>query len=65
MTQYVDVVMSVLPHHDGEFIELEDDQGRGLGPMHGAFWIEDEQGYYRLRIPLSLFSSNVFEDSPA
>jgi hypothetical protein len=53
MADYIDVVMTVGPHADGEFVELEDDQGRGVGPDAGIEWIRPstDDPYWRLRIP--------------
>ena len=53
MAQYVDVVMTVGPHPNGEFVELEDDQGLSVGSDNGIEWVEptDTDPYWRLRIP--------------
>lgn len=50
MAEYVDVVMTVAPHANGEFVELEDNQG---GPTSEIRWIKptDSDPYWRLRIP--------------
>ena len=29
------------PGNEAEFIELEDDQGRGMGTADGWYWVED------------------------
>jgi hypothetical protein len=57
VTEYIDVVMTVLPHHDGEFVETEDDKGRGVGRNLGIDWVDTGDGYHRLRIPKSAFQS--------
>lgn len=38
--EYIDVVMTTLPSAGGEFVELEDDKGHGIGPSGGAEWVE-------------------------
>lgn len=55
MIEHVDVLMTRLPSADGEFVELEDDKGRGLGPENGAEWVERENGLVALRIPATIF----------
>lgn len=52
MTEYVYVVMTRLPHADGEFVELEDEQGRGVGSNRGIEWVERPDGLVALRIPI-------------
>lgn len=47
--RYVDVVMNVLPGHGGDFVELEDEHGAGLGPPE-AEWLPREDGTFALRI---------------
>lgn len=54
MTEYIDVLMTKLPGPDGEFVETEDDQGRGVGSDHGLHWVKDGD-MYRLRIPRAAF----------
>lgn len=52
-TTYLDVVMTVLPHPEGEFVELEDDKGRGVYHDYGVQWVTSHDEYARLRIPLA------------
>ena len=49
MSKYIDFVMTVLPGPEGEFVELEDDQGHGLNLGE---WVKRDDGLFALRIPL-------------
>lgn len=57
-TEYIDVVMTCSPYADGEFVETEDDQGKGVGSDHGITWVAptDDDPYWRLRIPATAFA---------
>jgi len=54
-TAYIDVLMTVLPHPEGEFVETHDDQDRGIGRDHGIEWVTTQDEYARLRIPVQAF----------
>lgn len=63
MAEFIDIVMTVGPHHSGEFVECEDDEGQGVGPASGIEWIkpgEDpnipDDPYWRLRIPWNVIA---------
>lgn len=53
--RFYDVVMTVAPHADGEFVELEDQDGRGVGSSSGTRWlkpgVDSPDRFWRLRIP--------------
>lgn len=51
---YVDVVMTQGPSAEGEFVELEDPDGRSVGQDIGVTWIHTaSDDFWRLRIPLT------------
>lgn len=47
----VRVLMARLPSANGEFIETHDHKDRGIGPDHGLYWNQREDGFYELVIP--------------
>ena len=51
MTKYLDVLLARGPGPSSDFIELEDDERRGVGSPR-AEWIDRDDGYTVLRIHL-------------